>query len=284
MTAQPVSVIVRTIGRPKLLAGTLASLARCRPLPAEVVVVDQSGDAATAEVVAACDLPLARVVKSSGRGRSLAFNEGLRAAAHAAVMATDDDCEVREDWIRAGAAALAAAPDAIVTGQVLPGRGDPRAVPSTIAFDRVSDFTGQREWGVLYTGNMAGPRDALLAIGGFDERVRPSAEDCDVCYRWLRSGRRLLRDPGLVVWHRDWRSPEQLVALHRDYQRGLGVFYAKHLRAGDRHFAAVVATDLYQWARSLAAAALGRPRWADHRRETVPSLLQGLWRGWRTFG
>ena len=171
-------------------------------------------------------------------------------------------------------------PDGIVTGQVLAPGGDARAVPSTLVLGEPRDYTGQHLWGVLYTGNMAGPRDAILELGGFDERIKPSAEDCDFCYRWLRSGRPLRHVPELVVWHRDWRTPEQLIALHRNYQRGQGVFYAKHLRAGDRRVARFVAADLRAWARSLVRRS---PRWTDPRREAVPALLGGLLDGWRTF-
>ena len=46
-----VSVVVRTIGRPVLLEKALASLARCQPRPAEVLVVDQSEELSGAAVV-----------------------------------------------------------------------------------------------------------------------------------------------------------------------------------------------------------------------------------------
>ena len=284
MTVADVSVIIRTIGRPRLLADALQSLHRCRPAPAEVVVVDQSDTEETAAVVAASPLAGVRLVRSTGRGHSLALNEGLQAAAHDTVLVTDDDCTVAPDWIGVAVRELAANPEALLTGQVLPAAPDARTVPSTIALDEPRDYSGQLLCSVLYTGNMVGSRRRILGLGGFDERIREAAEDCDFCYRWLREGRPLLYVPELRVWHHDWRSGQELISLHAGYHYGQGMFYAKHLRAGDLLVLRFIARDLRGWLRSLADAARGVPRWADARRGMIRGLQAGLRAGWRAFG
>ena len=119
----------------------------------------------------------------------------------------------------------------IVTGRVL-ATGDDSAVPSTIAGLERHDYTGTAHYFVLYTGNMAMNRTEVLAVGGFDEALR-TAEDNDLCYRWLTSGRRLIYEPSMVVWHNDWRSPEELELVYASYCRGQGAVYAKHISAGD---------------------------------------------------
>ena len=68
-----------------------------------------------------------------------------------------------------------------------------------------------------------------------------------------------------------------------DYYRGLGMFYAKHLRAGDLAMLRFVARDCAIWLRSLLLALLrGTPRWADVHRG-APGVTAGLREGWRTF-
>ena len=80
----------------------------------------------------------------------------------------------------------------------------------------------------------AEPR-ACGRLGGFDEHFVSAAEDCDLCYRWLRAGRSLRYEPGMVVWHDDWRDDAQLDRLHTYYQYWLAFFYAKHRAAATWH-------------------------------------------------
>jgi GT2 family glycosyltransferase len=278
-----ISVVIPTVGRPALLAETLASLARCRPQPAEILVVSQNASA-DAAVVAASGIPGARLVPSDGHGTGRAVNDGLKRASNQTVLIVHDDCVVREDWVAVAAREMSLTPEGIVSGRVLPPPGaDPRAVPSTIELDRPRDYTGELHCGVLYPNNMACPRDSVLALGAFDEAIL-HAEDCDLCYRWLRAGRQLRHVPDLVVWHRDWRSPAQLRSLYVSYYHGSGMFYAKHLAAGDLHVLRFIYADCRGWLRSLAAAVLrATPGWADARRGVVPGLPRGLWAGWRRF-
>jgi GT2 family glycosyltransferase len=124
----------------------------------------------------------------------------------------------------------------------------------------------------------------MSEIGGFDERIVPAAEDLDLCYRWLRSGRRLRHVPEMVVHHHDWRSREELAELYVTYQRGQGVFYAKHLRRRDLTILRFVANDVGRAARGLLSRLVyGTPRWADPRRGIPRGLPAGLWAGWREF-
>jgi GT2 family glycosyltransferase len=286
-SAQPgVSVVVPTAGRVEPLRACLASLAACRPQAAEILVVDQSGDARVATLVDGFASIGARVLACDGTGVARGRNDGIRAAAHDAVLVTDDDCTVPPDWVATAWRLHARRPGAIVTGRVLPV-GDARAVPSTKDDPVSHDFTGQTHGGALFPNNMVLPRAAVLAIGGFDERFGPAeaAEDNEFCYRWLRRGGELVYEPSLTVWHHDWRTPEQLERMYVRYARGQGFFYAKHLRRGDTVMLRWIARDLYWAARGYAAALLKRrERWTDPRRGILRGLPGGLAHGWRVYG
>jgi GT2 family glycosyltransferase len=279
-----ISVVIPTIGRPALLERSLESLGACDPPPDEVLVVDQSEGAVSAEVTGRFS-PMARIVASAGRGRGLAVNEGLWAAAHEIVLVVDDDCTVHADWVAVARASMLEVPAGIITGKVLPGGSDPRAVPSTITRDEPIEYTGTLQPGVLYGGNMGCPRDAVLEIGGFDDRILPSAEDCDFCYRWLRAGRRMRYIPELVVVHHDWRTREELERLYVDYHRGMGMFYAKHLRDRDLTMLRFMAGDYYAGFKSLYSSLFRADQsWADPRRGVIAGMAQGFRAGWRQFG
>jgi GT2 family glycosyltransferase len=272
--------VLPTIGRPELVEECLASLARCSPRADEILVVDSSPDDTVVQVVARFADAGARVLRCERRGLGYAFNDGIRAARHETVLLTNDDCVVDTAWVEVGHDALAGADGVIVTGRVRPD-GDPDVVPSTIDEPAPREHAGSPGF-VLYTQSMALCRDAVLAAGGFDGRIRPSAEDNDLSYRWLRAGRTIRYEPSFVVWHRDWRTREQLERLYVDYGIGQGMVYGKHLRGGDLRIARFVARDAYAVARGLVDRAVrGRRPHGDWRLGLARGLPIGIVRGWR---
>lgn len=275
----PVTVVLPTIGRPELLSSCLDSLGRCEPRAAEVLVVDSSDDEEVADVVARFAVAGARRVGCPTPGLGTAFNLGLQEAQHEIVLLTNDDCTVEPSWVGRGLHHASRDARIIVTGRVRP-KGDPAVVPST------NDDPVRREYWreaafVLYTQSMALHRTVLLEFGGFDGRIGPSAEDNDLSYRWLRAGKRIRYEPDFVVWHHDWRTPEQLKRLYVGYGIGQGMVYGKHLRRGDirvvRYVMGAAATGL----RGLLARILRRRSSPDPRLGFLRGLPVGLLRGWR---
>jgi GT2 family glycosyltransferase len=148
------------------------------------------------------------------------------------------------------------------------------------------DYTGTLDCRALYSGNMAGDREALLTEGGFDGLLK-TGSDNDLCYRWLAAGHSLAFEPDLVVWHHDWRDEAAVARVYRSYWRGQGVFYAKHLRAGDRRVLRFLRGDVKWWLVGVA----GRARARARRRPVKPvgeargfawGMLRGLVSGWRS--
>jgi GT2 family glycosyltransferase len=172
----------------------------------------------------------------------------------------------------------------VVTGRVLPGGDGEGHVPSTVTSTTPRDYESPLSGSVLYPNNMALSAAAAQALGGFDERFTAAAEDNDFCYRWLSAGGIVAYDPGMVVWHHDWRSPQELRRLYRRYWRAQGAFYAKHLRLGDRVVLRFVGWDLRQGLRAGLAGAVRRtPAWTDERRGALTGLPIGLVSGWRAM-
>jgi GT2 family glycosyltransferase len=275
----PATVVLPTIGRPELVRQCLESLAACEPRAAEVLVVDSSVDERVASVVSDFG-PSVRTIQCAERGVGTAFNLGLREAQNEIVLLTNDDCTVEPDWVERGTSHVLAHADAIVTGRVRP-LGDPHAVPSTIDDAMMREYTGKGAF-VLFTQSMALRRSPVLEFGGFDGRVRPSAEDNDLSYRWLRAGRRIRYEPDFVVWHHDWRTREQLEQLYVGYGIGQGMVYGKHLRHGDLRMFIHVGAAVYWSSRALIARAVrGSPSRPDPRIGMLRGLPVGLARGWR---
>jgi GT2 family glycosyltransferase len=278
----PVSAVIPTIGRPELLRRAIESIVECDPRPGEIAVVDQSDSEEVAAVVEEFASFGARRIDDPRRGVPRARNVGLLEARHEVQLWTDDDCTVATDWVANGWTHLRRNNGALLTGPVLPA-GGAVGTPSVKNDSLPADYQDVLSCSLLFSGNMGVYRTAVLELGGFDERL-PMAEDNDLCYRWLASGRRLLYRPDVIVWHHDWRGPQELAALYRRYAHAQGMFCAKHLRAGDYRVMRFVASDVWQYGRSLAVAAVRRrPAWSDWRRGIPRGMPKGLAEGWREF-
>lgn len=281
MSVLAVTVVLPTIGRPELIATCLESLAGCDLRAEEILVVDSSADGAVSEVVGSFASAGARVLPCRVAGLGFAFNLGLREAKHEIVLLTNDDCTVDRSWVERGLRhASDCGDDVIVAGRVRPC-GDPDIVPSTIDDPLAREYRGRADF-VLYTQCMAFHRSVVLDFGGFDGRIRPSAEDNDLSYRWLRAGRRIRYEPDFVVWHHDWRTHDQLQRLYVNYGIGQGMVYGKHLRRGDLVIGRHLLRDLFAIARGLAARLLRRRRTSpDPRLGLLRGLPVGIAQGWR---
>jgi GT2 family glycosyltransferase len=272
----PVSLVIPTIGRIEPLRNCLHSVGAGSALPAEVLLVDQSRADAVAALTA--DLPSLNIrrLASSARNIAVAYNVGVSAARETIVASTHDDCTVATDWLEVGVRTVAAREGLLATGRVLPD-GDADLVPSCKTSDEAREYQGELEVSLLFTANMVVHRSELLAIGGFDEAFAKAAEDGDLCFRWLRSGRTLRYEPAMTVWHRDWRSRDELRALNLRYAFDQGRMYGKHVWRRDCAITPFVARDAREAVRLMRAQLLGRPVPAnDWRRGLARGLPAGL--------
>jgi glycosyltransferase involved in cell wall biosynthesis len=269
------SVAICTRDRPALLGDCLHSVLACEYRPCEVIVVDQSADRRTRELVAALqhDRDELTYVATETRGLSAARNLAIERTTGDALAFTDDDCLADVGWLGAVAEEFSVAVDvAAVCGRSLPIIEAPLvADPASVRTDSVRRlFRGPcSPWRIGNGSNMAFRTDALRAVGPFDERLGPGArfhggEEADLLYRLLTRGYRLLYSPRPLVYHRQWRDASQQLALFRGYGIGIGAFGAKQLRSGDvrglRTLGGWGATTVADLMRGLGARDLGRAR------------------------
>ncbi len=197
------SVVVPTFKRPDLLERCLAALVAQNFDPAtyEIIIVDDANSQETRQQVECwsrqmhlhrytiCYVPVTGI----SHGPSVARNLGWRAAAGEVIAFTDDDCVPDANWLNAGVAAFA---DNIVgaSGRIL--------VPLT---DMPTDYeynAAQLEQCEFATANCFYHRDALIMVGGFDERFTdPWREDSDLFFTFLERKFRCIAVSDAVVLH-----------------------------------------------------------------------------------
>jgi HAD superfamily hydrolase (TIGR01662 family) len=193
------AVVVPTLGRPSLQT-TLRSLADCRHLPDELVVVDDRPDGGADLDV---DLPVldvreprrARrpsiiVLRGHGRGPAHARNLGWQACRSPWVVFVDDDVVLPHAWSEQLLTDLAGAGDEV-------GAVQARIEVPLPAGRRPTDWergTAGLAYALWATACMAYRREVLVEVGGFDERFpRAYREDADLALRVRRAGFRLVR-------------------------------------------------------------------------------------------
>jgi glycosyltransferase involved in cell wall biosynthesis len=231
------SVVICTRERPDDLARALEALSQLHPAPLEVLVVDNApATDATRDTVARAGF--ARYVREDRRGLNAARNRALREARGDVVAFTDDDAVPESQWL-AGLLANFADPTVVIaTGLTLPLELETEGqelFEEHCTFvrgftRRVFDGQHHNPFAVGPVGagaNMAVRKNAVLQLGGFDERLdggmpTRSGGDHDVFVRTLLAGHRIVYDPAAVSWHRHRRTTAEL--LDTVYGYGVGVY------------------------------------------------------------
>ncbi|GGX20718.1 glycosyltransferase family 2 protein [Streptomyces chryseus] len=188
-TAPAYAVVIPTIGRRSLNACLRALADGSGPKPAQVVLVDdrrENGGVPLPVVVPDVLRPVTTVVRGRSRGPAAARNRGWREAGPVPwAVFLDDDVVPRPTWAEDLTADLAAATyrTAAVTARIMvPLPADRRPTD----WERNTAGLATARW---ITADMAYRREALEAVGGFDERFRRAfREDADLALRVLAAG------------------------------------------------------------------------------------------------
>lgn len=196
-----ISVVVPTYRRPDLLERCLRALQR-QSLPGEdyeILVCDDGPSAAARAVVEAArqrsqgHLQIQYIAVTATQGPAGARNAGWQAAAAPIIAFTDDDTVPEPTWLEAGMQAMASGVEAAVGRIVMP-------LP-----ERPSDYerdAARLSEAQFATANCFVKRDALQAVGGFDERYTQAwREDSDLQFSLLEHDFTIAAAPAAVVIH-----------------------------------------------------------------------------------
>jgi len=267
-----VSTVVVSFNTREHLLRCLASLETV-VLPLEVIVVDNASADGSPEAVAE-RFPATRVVPNAeNAGFARASNQGLALARAPHVLLLNSDAEVRPGAVETMAALLDARPRVGAVGpRTLGSDGSvqvsfgPPLTPlnewrqrrlvqgvrarEAAALGRAAALAAvEHEPAWLSASCLLARREALGAVGGFDEAFFLYEEDVDLCRRLRQAGWTLVFTPEAEVVHHLGRSMEQAP------ERARLEYHRSHLHYYRKHNGRVATALLRTW---LAATAAGR--------------------------
>ena len=247
------TVMICTRDRGASVAATLESVLANTYPNFEVLLVDQSVNQDTEDTIARFRQdPHFRYIRTATQGKARALNLGLAQAEGEIVVLTDDDCTVPPNWLDVLTAIFARYPQvAVAFCNVVPGPHDSAAgfIPAYARQDSKLVRAMWQKFNARGIGaGMAIRRDAILAMGGFDECLGPgsvflSCDDRDIPVRALLKGLWVYETPEAAVVHDGFRTWEQGKELSRRNWYGLGAAYAKPVRCG---YWSVIPVVLYE--------------------------------------
>ncbi len=228
-----ISAIVCAYNEARFLPACLHSLLGQTRSPDEVIVINNASSDDTGAVARL--MPGVRVVDEPQRGLVIARETARRIATGDILAYVDADCRAPLQWLERVERRFANDPGLVaVTGPYrfydwdLVGRGLIRAYDHLVAPPtHLLVHRGFRLGAVLYGGNFAVRREALIRIGGFDRSIEFHGEDTNL-------GRRLT-PLGSVALARDcwvWTSARRYRAMGKRKVFGLYVrnFWSEILR------------------------------------------------------
>jgi len=243
-----VSAIVVTHNAAEWVRRSLGSL---EGTGAEVIVVDNASTDGTPGLVRE-KFPEARVIEQENQGFGAGNNAGMRAASGRYYLLLNPDAWLTEGALEKLVAFADEHPEAAVVGPRLLNpdgslqrsvRGYPspwriateyfflrKLGPRTHAlnafFGEQFDHESTREAEYLFGACMLVRREAVDAVGGFDEDFFLMSEEVDWCYRFREAGWKVLFYPGAEVFHVVGASlnPRQFHAIVRGHLQ----FLRKH--------------------------------------------------------
>ena len=151
--------------------------------------------------------------------------------------------------------------------------------------DEAAVYRGPQPIDVVPGANVALPRETVLGLGGYDERLGAgtrfaSADDNDIGERLLAAGCEVHHVPSAVTLHRAWRTRPELIRLRWHYGRGKGAFYAKHGQRDDQRISRRARADVRRRLRRAAGSIVSSPKTTAAELISTAGILSG-WLEWK---
>ena len=243
-----VSLVIPVRNGEKTIIALLESIYSGSIYPDEVVLIDQSDNELTQNVIddylKLNKRNCLRYIRSTRRGLCANRNDCIKSAKYEFIIFVDQDMTVDYRWLELIVDEWVdkwKKKPVVISGRTLPGdQFKPEDLVPSIRESNERKVYRKRPKNteVLYGAYFAASRDLFISLKpkAFDERLGigtkfPGADDTDFTYRVIRAGYSIVYEPKILAYHhpepRSWRK------MRYDYSIGYGAYMSKYLLEGD---------------------------------------------------
>lgn len=194
MAICPISVVIPTYKRPKLLLLALEEIAKCDPIPSEIIIHIDANDSITQLAVDDSEFKGVRVIKSDTRvGPGGGRNRAIAIAENELIASFDDDsCPIDKDYFLRLFKLFERFPKAAVIGASIFHVGE-EILPDALVAKWVPDFIG---CGCAYRKSAFQQTNGYVSLP-----VAYGMEEVDVALQLRNSNWKILHSAWLRVFH-----------------------------------------------------------------------------------
>jgi len=202
-------------------ASIQALLAQTKP-PDEVLVIDDGSSDNSVEL--ASRFPVRVIRHKENKGLAAARNTAFGNASHPLVGAIDADVIPDHAWLEYLLAHFVDPRVVGVSGRLIEAHYTPPAdawraeqLPQDLGLERIDIEQPSHQrlggFGTIFR------KEAVIGVGGYDEKFRTNYEDVDLCARLLAAGHKLVFEPRAVAFHQRRDSIRSVARLswQRDF-------------------------------------------------------------------
>ncbi|MDA1079656.1 MAG: glycosyltransferase family 2 protein [bacterium] len=243
-----ISVIICTKNRCGKLKHCIGSLLRNSDFSFEIVIIDQSDTpfhiTQNKKLASLHNIRYFTLRKKAGL--STARNLGIIKARARICAFTDDDCIVSKNWLTTGLESFNQSKQtSAIFGNVFsfsPKNHENQKCPGTIERKKQITFSMENlfQHGVVGHGNNMMIDKRVFETTGFFKNwlgqgtVLHSAEESELIFRILNSGKTCIFDPKLSVWHNRWMSRDSHLLHDAQYDAGNAAYLSYYALKGSR--------------------------------------------------
>ena len=226
------SIIIPTYNRNVQLKSCLDSLTSLNYSSSnfEVIVVNDGGSKKLDNLLAPFKkhINVLAIDKNNG-GPASARNAGAEIAKGDFLVFTDDDCQPDREWLMQLEERLRTNPNCLIGGKALNlFKDNIYSTASQIIIEVVYRYYNKNpeKCNFFSSNNIALSKRYFWEVGGFDEQFR-TAEDRDLCNRWLNKGLIIKYANNALIYHANELNLFTFCKQYFNYGRGSYLFYNK---------------------------------------------------------
>lgn len=244
-----ISILISTRNRPSQLKECLNSIFVNTYKNFEVLIIDQSTNSETKDIVKKFDSKKIIYEKIEEKGKAKALNKMIKTAKNEILAFTDDDCIVDKHWLEEINRSFQEQPQISgVFGNAYPYEPEKHPFEICPALFKTNNESAFHQASIVHYkvlgqgNNMSLRKSVINEVGNFNEwlgtgSISRAGEEGDLIFKILLNGHTLITNPKIIVFHNRWLTKSKESLQQSYYSRGIMAFSSYYLLSDHNAYA-----------------------------------------------